>query len=179
MARRRCFSSCARQNNAALSRLQHQFLLGILLHQGARVAQREIAAFIPHIDQVAVVRASWLATLAGGVNRQRIVPIRSIQNFAIACPAGLRISSASWPRTRRPAGGIHGVAVTRTLHRALIKDLNRAGLNLVETIAEAGSMGLAPAPGFRSAFLKASDIGGSRGESCDHQVVSLLDRLVA
>src|SRR6266404_8758100 len=48
--------------------LQHQLLLGLLLHCGARIQQREVLALVPQRQQVPIVRAAGLRTLAGRVD---------------------------------------------------------------------------------------------------------------
>ena len=98
-----------RSSSSRLSVLWYELdpLLCRVLHCFPAVQQREVFAIAPHLCQVPIVRAIWIAGLAGVVDSPRIVPIAYINYNAYRRTRHLtKIADAASPTPRFGPGGL-------------------------------------------------------------------------
>src|SRR6266849_1775902 len=79
---------------AAAFWLEYQSVSSVHFDLLASEQQREVPAFCPERQQVAIVRALGLARLSRHIDRNRVVPITEIEYFPERCAAALNESRA-------------------------------------------------------------------------------------
>ncbi len=138
LVQRQRLPPCATSAQIPALRLERQSVRGFALHRFPGIEQREIAANVPQLQKVGIVRAAGLSALTGRVDDPGAIPVAEVNDLPIARTGYLIPGIAH-------AGGIGRVLVPRTRQRSNVEQVFRAGL-LVERVTEANNMKFAPCP---------------------------------